>query len=88
MVSHQISDEGVGGGREKSIKIISIISIHWLAQRQGKSQDGHGATSCVRIERFLCQRAQQTSLNNVINHGTGSLSLLHMENKHTNNYTL
>lgn len=51
-------------------------------------QDGHRGTSCERTESFLCQRAQQTFLNNVINHGTGSLSPPHKESKHTNNYAL
>lgn len=72
MVSRRISNEGVVGVERGSIKIISIYSfaLSRLGDRK-ESQDGHGGTSCERIERFLCQRARQTFLNNVINHGTG-----------------
>lgn len=97
MVSRHISDEGVGveRGKKERKKKINQNHLHLLAplvdSKAGGGKSHKMATEALpvkRIERFLCQRAQQTLLNNVINHSTGPLSLPHKETQHTNNYTL
>lgn len=79
-----------GRGEKKKNQSISSPSSPSIGGPEGRKeiQDGHRGTSCKRTESFLCQRAQQTFLNNVINHGHGSLSPPHKDSKHTNNYTV